>query len=452
LNFASALRQFTRLGSLPGGGGIARVFGLKAAITLLNFALVTLAARALGIDTFGTYSLLFSAAGLLGIAATLGQQVLVMRFWSEYLAAGRADLLKGALIFSGGTCLAGSVLFGLPFYLWCAAAHGSDIAGAVTFYLVMVSLVMTTAHLVRTAVGVGRGDGFANILLALPGAVYLTLCLLKGSGAELVTLFGVMGAGAALAVAIHIVALRRSLAENCPEFAKARPAFEFSQWVSRSARLWLSNALEAANQYLDVLVIGYLVDPATAGAWFVLTRVANVISVATDAIHMFSTRHIPELYYRGQFAQLSCILDTVAWVTLIVILGSIAGIVIAGGWLLAIFSNAYVAYHGVLIVLSIGAAAAAAAGPSSPILMLTGHEGRYLAIIGGAVLLRVIGFAVLIPLFGVAGAAAAVALSALSMTLLLRRAVRDCTGIDASILRVAPFGTRNHLQAPQQQG
>jgi O-antigen/teichoic acid export membrane protein len=430
---------------------MARVFGLKAALTLLNFALVTLAARALGIDAFGTYSLLFSAAGLLGIAATFGQQVLVMRFWSEYLAAGRADLLKGSLIFSGAACLAGAALFGLPFYLWCAAAHGSAVATAVTSYMVALSLVMTTAHLVRTAVGIARGDGYANILLALPGTAYLTLCLVATARAEFVVLFGLMAAGAALAIVIHIVALRRSLVESCPAFATARPAFEFRQWLNRSARLWISNWLEAANQYLDVLLIGYLVDPVAAGAWFVLTRVANVISVATDAIHMFSTRHIPDLHYRGRFAELSRILDTVAWVTLIVIFGSITGIVVVGGWLLAIFSNAYAAYHGVLIVLSIGAAAAAAAGPSSPILMLTGHEGRYLAIIGGAVLLRVIGFAALIPMFGIAGAAAAAALSALSMTLLLRRAARDCTGIDASVLRVAPFGARRALPAPQQQ-
>jgi O-antigen/teichoic acid export membrane protein len=451
VSFASAVRQLTGLTSLTDGGGIARVFGLKAAFTVLNFALVTLAARALGIDAFGTYSLLFSAAGLLGIAATLGQQVLVMRFWSEHLAAGRADLLKGSLIFSSAACLSGCALFGVPFYLWCEAANGSGLAAAVTFYMVLLSLVMTTAHLVRTAVGVGAGDGIANILLASPGAAYLTLCLVAGMRAELVTLFGVMAAGAALAVVIHIVALHRSLVENCPAFAAALPAFEFKRWLGRSARLWVSNWLEAANQYLDVLLIGYLVDPVTAGAWFVLTRVANVISVATDAIHMFSTRHIPELYYRGQLAQLSRILDTVAWVTLIVILGSIAGIVVAGGWLLAIFSSTYADYHGVLIVLSIGAAAAAAAGPSSPILMLTGHEGRYLAIIGGIVALRVTGFAILIPLLGIAGAATAVAVSSLSMTLLLRSAGKDCTGIDASILRVTPFGTRDPFPAPQQQ-
>jgi O-antigen/teichoic acid export membrane protein len=452
LRLATAIRPLARLGSLQGTSGIARVFGLKITITVLSFALVTLAARALGIDAFGTYSLLFSAASLLGVAATLGQQVLVMRFWNEYLAAGRADLLQGALIFSAAACLLGCVLFGLPFYLWCAAAHGSGVALAATLYMALVALAMTSAHLVRTAVSVGRGDGYFNILPALPGALYLGFCLLAGFAAQLTTLFGLMAAGGAAAMMIHIVSLRRSLAEKFPTFARTRPAFEFAQWVSRSARLWVSTGLEAANQYLDVLVIGYLVDPVTAGAWFVLTRVANVISVATDAIHMFATRHIPELYYRRQFADLGRMLDTVAWVILVVIVGSIAGIVVAGGWLLAIFGKAYVGYHGVLIVLSAGAAAVAAAGPSASILMLTGHEGRYLAIIGGSVLLRIAGFAVLIPLFGIAGAAVAVTLSALSMTLLLRRAVGDCIGLDASVLRVAPFGARAALPSPQEQG
>src|SRR5918992_59128 len=109
----SALRALRNLMNSDGLGatlaGMASVFGLKAVITLLSFALVTLAARALGADAFGVYSLLFSAAGLLGVVAMLGQQVLVMRFWSEYLAAGRADLLKGALIFSGVVCLLGAV-------------------------------------------------------------------------------------------------------------------------------------------------------------------------------------------------------------------------------------------------------------------------------------------------------------------------------------------------------
>jgi O-antigen/teichoic acid export membrane protein len=448
LELADAARRLMRLRGSADVAAIARVFTLKGVITVLNFGLVTLAARALQPEIFGTYSLLFSAAGLLGIAATLGQQVLVMRFWSEYLAAERDDLLKGALIFSALVCLLGCVLFGVPFYLWCAAHYGDGVELAIVLYMVTFSLVMTTAHLVRSAIGIGIGDGTANILLALPGAVYFAICMAAGVRAELSVSFAAMAAGAALAIVVHLSALRRSLASRS-SFVKARADFLIPQWTGRSAKLWMSNVLEAANQYLDVLVIGFLMDPVTAGAWFVLTRLANIISVATDAIHMFATRHIPELYFRGETSRLGGILDAVAWVVLLVILGSIVAIVIAGGWLLAIFNSAYVVYHGVLIILAVGAAAGAAAGSSPSLLMLTGHEGRYLTIIGGAVLLRLCAFATMIPAFGLVGAAVAVTVSQLAMTLLIRRAVKHCTGIDASVLRISLKGTPNLLSAKQ---
>ena len=441
------LQKLLAPGAASVATGMAGVFALKAAITIVNFVLVTLAARALGAELFGTYSLLFSAAGLLGIIATFGQQVLVMRFWSEYVASGRADLLKGSLLFSGAGCLAGCALFGLPFLLWSNASHETGIAIATASYLVALSLVMTTAHLVRTAVGVATGDGCANLLLALPGTIYLGLCLAMGWRAELAMLFSVMAAGAALAVLIHLRALYRALRAAFPDISQVRPSFRLSEWSHRSVRLWASNGLEAANQYLDVLIVGILLDPVTAGAYFVLTRVANVISVASDAIHMFCTRHIPELFYRRQFPQLNAILDTVAWMTLIVIAGSVTVIAVGGHWLLAIFSDAYTGYHTVLVVLSVGSALLAAAGPSSSILMLTGHEGRYLTILGATVLLRLAGFVVLVPVFGIAGAAVAATLSLLLVSILLRHAVRRWTGIDGSVLRLL---AQQRPQAPVQ--
>ena len=94
-------------------------------------------------------------------------------------------------------------------------------------------------------------------------------------------------------------------------------------------------------------------------------------------------------------------------------------------------------YYGALAVLSFGMAAVAAAGPSGSILMLTGHEGRYLGIIGATVLIRTIGFLVLIPLFGVMGAVAATTLSFVAMALLLRTSAKSVAGIDGSVLRLA---------------
>ena len=105
MKLSAALGQYQKLRSNPAMLGMASVFVLRIAITALNFMLISLAARALGGYAFGTYSILFSAAGLFCIVATFGQQMLVMRFWGEYSSRDQNGFLKGALIFSCLTCI-----------------------------------------------------------------------------------------------------------------------------------------------------------------------------------------------------------------------------------------------------------------------------------------------------------------------------------------------------------
>jgi O-antigen/teichoic acid export membrane protein len=112
------------------------------------------------------------------------------------------------------------------------------------------------------------------------------------------------------------------------------------------------------------------------------------------------------------------------------------------------FSNAYVPYYGALVVLSLGMAAVAAAGPSGSILMLTGHEGRYLGVIGITVLLRMTGFLILIPRFQVIGAVLATTLSFVCMAILLRASTVSSAKIDGSILRLIPKYWRRSAIVP----
>jgi O-antigen/teichoic acid export membrane protein len=436
VKLSAALGPYRKLRRNPAMLGMAGVFVLRVTITALNFALISLAARALGGYAFGTYSILFSAAGLFCIVATFGQQILVMRSWSEYSSSDQQGLLKGALIFSGLACLAGSLLVAIAFYGWFAATHAPPEALAVTLYLVALSAVMTTSHLVRTALGVGTGDGIGNLSLAIPPILYLLLGFAQGTKAEIDILFVVMAAGGGTAVVVHAVLMWRKIRSRFPGFTACKARYDVPRWRARSLKLWISNALEASNQYVDVLIIGALMDPTVAGAYFVTTRLANAFAMATDAIHMFSTRHIPDLYYRREFAELDSLLDSVAGVTLAVIAVGMIAILGAGHWLLMAFSAAYVPYYGALALLSFGMAAVAAAGPSGSILMLTGHEGRYLSIIGLTVLIRTLGFLVLIPPFGVTGAVAATTVSFVAMALMLRTSARNVAGIDGSVLRL----------------
>ena len=371
-----------------------------------------------------------------------------MRSWNEYSSADQQDLLKGALIFTCLSCLAGSLLVAIPFYGWFAATHGPLLAISVTLYLVSLSIVMTTSHLVRTAIGVGIGDGFGNVLLVIPPILYLLIGLATGNKARIDALFVLMAAGGSAAIIIHAVLMWRRIHSRFPDFITCKAVYDIPRWRQRSLKLWISNGLEASNQYVDVLIIGALMSPAVAGAYFVTTRLANAFAMATDAIHMFSTRHIPDLYYRREFNQLNALLDSVAGVTLAVIAAGMVLILGGGHWLLMIFSDAYVPYYGALALLSFGMAAGAAAGPSGSVLMLTGHEGRYLTIIGATVLIRAAGFFVLIPLFGVMGAVAATTVSFVCMALMLRTSVKTVAGIDGSVLRLLTKFRGAQVSAP----
>jgi O-antigen/teichoic acid export membrane protein len=416
--------------------GVAGVFALKASFVLSSFGLLTLAARVLGEADFGTYSILFSAVGLFCTVATFGQQVFVMRAWNEYAKPDDVGLLKGALIFSGIACLAGATAVGAAFAGVLALSFPLQLALAATLYLLLFAASQTSMHLVRAAIGVTPGDGVGNLLVVLPAIVYLAICLATGRPGDVGTILLLFAAGAAMVLAVHTVMIWRKIGQAFPQLGSVGAQYQTASWSTRSFKLWISTALEASNQYVDVLIIGYLMSPSVAGAYFVTTRLANAFATATDAMHMFSTRHIPSMYYRRDFVALDALLDSVARMSLVIIGAGLLVLLGAGYWLLAVFNPAYSAYYPALALLCAGTAAVAATGPCAPILMLTGHEGRYLGVIASSVVLRAVLFFALIPPYGILGAVTATAISFIVMALALRHAAKSLAGIDGSILRL----------------
>src|SRR5688572_30733229 len=217
---ASGLQgRLTGLAKNPAVRGIAGVFIIKCSIIVANFALIMLAARVLDTEAFGVFSILFAAAGLFCIVATFGQQVSIMRWWNEYIAASDPSALKGMLRFSTATVLAGCAIVAAGFYLWAASTHALLLAAAVTLYLVSQATVLTSSHLVRTAIGVGAGDGYGNLLITVPALIYLVVVLIVGGSAESSTIFFLFAAGAIAAMALHFVFLSRKIRALYPDFA-----------------------------------------------------------------------------------------------------------------------------------------------------------------------------------------------------------------------------------------
>jgi len=422
----------------PDVRGMAVVILSKGVMVLLNFTLITLAARSLDTVNFGYYSVLYSAAALLYIVAAAGQELFVIRSWNEFIAAGDAARLKGVLRFTALISICGSLVVSACFFPWAQASFGAGTAAAATTFLVLASMVQITMHLVRTSIGVGVGDGLGNFLSAGPAIVYLALCLLTGRDSSLGMLFVFLALGSSSALMLHLTLIRRLLRRIFPEIGSVAPVSRHAEWLGRSLRLWGANTTEAINQYMDVLVIGYLMNPTVAGAYFVTVRLANLFAAAADSINLFATRHFSGLYHRGERERLEEFLNSLAWITLAFICAGMVGIAIGGYFALLIINEAYTAYFPELLVLCFGTAALAIARPCGSILMLTGHESRYLQVIAGSAALRLAALFLLIPQFGVMGAVIASALSFIAAALVLWRLAVSLTGLDATVFRLFP--------------
>lgn len=438
---ASISTLLARLRQSRSLAGLASAFALKVLGTILSFALITLAARLLSPEDFGHYSVLFSAAGLLCISACCGQHVLLMRSWNEYLADGDAASLQGALRFAAATLVVACLVTGLAFYFWMILHHPFWLALAVVTYTLTTAVMTTSNLLVRTAIGVGIGDGLPGILAVLPSIVYLLACLVTGVEANIDLVFFFLTIGSVSVVLIHLVFMRRRLKTLFPDFGTVRPRFHLRAWTGRSFKLWLSSSLEAANQYVDVLALAYLMNPTVAGAYFVITRLANAFAMATTAVNMFASRHIPDLYYRGDRLALDRMLHSMALASLAIIAGGMLSMLLAGQKLLSLFNPDYVTHLPALLLLCVGTASMAAVGPASFVLMFTGQEGIFLGIIFASVALRALAFFVLVPSFGIMGAVIATTVALLAMAFLLRYSTRATSGIDSSIFNLLARGT-----------
>ncbi|MCC2113983.1 MAG: polysaccharide biosynthesis C-terminal domain-containing protein, partial [Hyphomicrobiales bacterium] len=412
-------RGFTssRIGALIDIGG---VMTLKGSAVVLSFTLFTLAAWIFGAHDFGTFSMLYSAVGLIAVFATSGQQMLLTRSWNEYSAQEDLPHLKGALIFAAVAfasvaSIAGAVMFAVLHTLFPTVP-----AATVTIYMVLFALQLLTMHLVRTSIGIGAGDGVSNIIIVMLPIAYLLGCYFTESPGDLDAIFLFFAIGSGAVILIHLVLIAYMIRRLFPGFAAVTPRFDLAAWPARSLKLWLSNGLEASNQYVDVLIIGFLMNPSIAGAYFIISRLANIFAMAADAFYMFANRHVPGLYYRREFERLDHLLDLIAWATVAVIAAGIAVVIFGGQWMLSVFNEAYMPYHSVLVLLCVGTAAVTAAGPSAAILMLTGHESTNLKITATTLFMRVAGFFLLIPLFEVTGAIAATTISFVFMAAALR--------------------------------
>jgi O-antigen/teichoic acid export membrane protein len=343
----------------------------------------------------------------------------------------RPDLTKGVLL-SSLKISAVAMLIAIGAVALVAKMRGDWwlLILAVSAFTAVNAGLMLGSQVARSLVSILMGEGNREFFWRVSVVLFLLVVMTGHRLLDPAELIAVMTIAMSVGLGAQIVAVARAL----PDFRSTAASSETSRWRSSALHFWVASILEAANQYFDVILVYWMLDPTTAGIYFAASRLANIFAMLSAALYSFGARRLPSLYFSKNHQEFERTLRLMAEVTALSVVGGLLLIWIGGPHLLNLFGPHFAAQHWVLIVLAIGTAFQAAGGPSAAILQLTGHERIYVPVVAANVALRLIGFLVLIPWLGVLGAAISATVSLALATIALNILCRRRTGVDPSIL------------------
>ncbi len=412
----------------------------------LEFLVSLLMARWLGLVGYGAYAVALSAAALLGAPAALGFDRLLLRELAVQRALGQWTRMRGLLRTGNFVSLGCSTL--LAAGLWWAAprlvgggstgsAAQSDAIAALRNAAFLLPLVAYARQRQSALQGLGRVALGQTPEMLLQPLVVLALFALNvalaaapwtGRTATAMQLLAAATAGLAGALL-----LRRVLPHQARD---ARPDYALSTWLAAALPLlWVVLANMVLN-HADTILVGALRGPGEAGAYRAASQVAALVALPMTAINLAAAPRLAALHATGDLAGMQRIALQAVRVSSAAGFMLAVTVCIAGHSVLNLFGPGFDQAWPALLLLTAGQLFNTMSGTSGYVLIMTRHSRLAAGLFTVAGATGIVAQAVLIPAWGVIGAAAGTLLAlgtlSASMAFAARRRVGIRTGLWSS--------------------
>lgn len=424
--------------------GLARYFvrgllgtgGLKIAQAFAGLVTGVLMARALGSEGYGIYAFAFSIASLLAIPSQMGLPALLVREVARFQFTEEWGLLKGLLrrshqlVFLNGIIL---LVLGIGYYLFTRFEQElNDQWLTLVWAIVLVPLV---------ALGNITGAtlrGLRKVVLGQMPEMFLRPMFLMFFILIFWTLWDEISPSSTML--LHCLAAFFSfligallLKNSLPcILSGAIPTYDTRAWLKSLLPLALVSGFQVVNMQADILILGLTSSKADVGLYRVIAQSAGMVTVVLASINIVIAPQIARLHTAGNKVLLQRMV-TLSSRLILVVATPLALILIFQGqeFLALVFGEEFSGGWTGLSILSAAQLINAAMGSVAFLLNMTGHEKDTARGVMIAATLNVILNLLLIPRFGIEGAAMATLVSSVLWNVLLYRAVKLRLGINS---------------------
>ncbi|MFA5613589.1 MAG: flippase [Methanoculleus sp.] len=383
-----------------------------------GFLLNILLSRWLGPGDFGLYTLTLTIFTVSTLVAGLGIPETVVKYVADYKTdRERRDAVVTAGVVNG--LLLGTVA-GLVLFLFSgeiatlfSIPELSDLI-RITALAVPLSILNTTLLGLLNGLREMRSYSFRFIIRSILLVVLAVVFILAGfgpAGAVAALLLTEIGTLAFVATVVHPHFRPSTL--NHRETTKKMLAF--------GSRVFIASAIYLVNTYTDTLLIGYLLTETDVGRYAVAIMIARVAFLSLPgSISTVNYPAISEYYSKGLTSAVEAVINrSIRYCLALLSMMGLVLIYLAGTIIEILFGPSYLPAVPAFIVLIYGMivfGAVSSVGPSLSAMNRPGLSSQVNILVAGA---NVALDLVLIPLFGITGAAAGTAISCTLLAVLI---------------------------------
>lgn len=426
----------TSVGSRILARGVGIGFALYAAGAGIAFVMQLCLARWLGATAYGTYTYVIAWSGLLAIAAGMGFPMLVLRVLPDYSIREDWARVRGVLATSlVGTVLIGVLIavLGIALVLSLGRQRNASVPDSVMGFVMvpLLALMALQQEMVRSFRRIGLA--YTPPLLLRPSLVIVGAACVLAFGHRLDTSMALALTTAATVFVIGLQAwrFRRALG---PIVLSARSVYERRIWIKAALPLLLVSGFVVILQQADIVMVGAILGDRAAGLYGAAAKTASLVGLILIAVNAIGAPTLSVLFAQDRHKDLQELASAIAawafWPSclLSIILATCAPLV------LTTFGPAFASAEWPLRVLLVGQIVNAAAGSVGWLMLLSGRQNVAAWVYGWVALIHVVLLAVVIPVFGTVGAAAATTLTMSLWNVWLHSAVVRDLNIHPSII------------------
>ena len=411
-------------------------FVLKAVGVAVTFVYSLILARLLGADEYGLYEYVIAWTTILATLSAFGLDKLLVRAFPTAGETGDWSHARGLFrwataIVLGTSCGVAIVMAGAARLLDDGAdTYLSFLAGCLVLPLMSLAIVWSGA-----LQGLHRiVEGQLGIILVRPLASLALVLVAVGTGVFAPTAATALGAFAMAAV-LAVVTTWGFLHARLPtRFRDVGPTYDRRHWLAAAMPIMIMSGFTIANSRMGTVVLGALAGAESAGIYAVLTRGSDLIAFALVAVNAAVAPSFAGLQAAGDHARFQRTVTRSARLIFLLSLPIALGLLVFGHVYLQLFGDTFSAGVPGLRIAVLGQLVNVSMGSVGVLLVMTGHERASMWGFATAALVNVGLCFLLVPMFGIAGAASAGAVSTTLWNVLLARVVYRRLGLHATIV------------------